>query len=72
MTTTNNQEIPHHSIRYYNCPPDKMTLEKAAAHGANHRAYGWSLKLDPRWSQEQREAYITAWNKGEDGSATRM
>jgi hypothetical protein len=39
-------------------------VEQCASHGADHAAYGWSIKLDPTWSEEQKAAYLNAYNKG--------
>ncbi len=46
--------IPTFNTRYY-AEKDK-TVEQCASHGADHAAYKWSKKLDPRWNQEQVDA----------------
>lgn len=37
------------------------TIAQCASHGADHRAYQWSPQIDPRWTAEQKAAYITAY-----------
>jgi hypothetical protein len=50
-------------IRYYNVPPDGKTLDQCASHGADHAGYGWGPMIDPRWSDGQVTAYMTAFNE---------
>lgn len=59
----NPHNIPHHQIRYYNEPPQNKTVAQCKSHGDDHRAYGWTKQIDPRWSAEQ----IAAYNKGYEG-----
>jgi hypothetical protein len=51
-------ELPKCYYRFYNTPPDEMTLEMCRYHGGAHRAYEWGKKLDHRWNEEQTRAYI--------------
>ena len=44
--------------KYYSQPPAEKTIEDCRSHGEDHRAYRWSPKIDPRWSDEQKQAYI--------------
>ena len=48
--------------RFYSDPPERKTLEDCAGHGYDHKGYGWSKQIDPRWSKEQTEAYLNAYN----------
>jgi hypothetical protein len=48
--------------RFYNAPPEKKSLDCCAEHGYQHKAYGWSKQIDPRWSDEQKQAYLNAYN----------
>ena len=47
--------------RYYNDPPETKSLELCALHGSNHKEYGWTIQIDPRWSDEQVQAYLNAY-----------
>lgn len=47
--------------RYYNTLPEDMTLDQCRNHGADHKAYKWSPKIDPRWSNEQKAAYVAGY-----------
>lgn len=38
------------------------SLEQCRRHGANHRAYCWSPKVDPRWNDDQVRAYLDGYN----------
>ncbi len=51
-------EIPHLNTRYYEVPPDQKTAPECESHGADHAAYKWIRQVDPRWSQEQVDAYL--------------
>ena len=51
--------------RYYQVPPDKKTIEDCRSHGNDHAAYKWSPQIDPRWSDEQKAAYIEGYEKEE-------
>ena len=33
--------------------PETKTLDQCESHGRDHRAYKWTKKIDPRWSEEQ-------------------
>jgi len=50
--------------RYYHVPPEDKTVEDCGTHGADHVAYRWSPQIDPRWSAEQKAAYIQAYERG--------
>lgn len=50
--------IPHINTRYYYVRPENKSVETCRSHGADHGAYGWNSQLDPRWSEEQKMAYI--------------
>ena len=49
--------------RYYAVPPDQKTLEQCRSHGSDHQAYGWSAQIDPRWSADQKAAYIAGYER---------
>ena len=49
--------------RYYTVRPEQKSIEQCASHGSDHKAYGWSPQIDPRWSEEQKAAYIEAYEK---------
>lgn len=55
--------IKHHCVRYYRTPPEEKTLKDCYSHGSDHKAYGWYPGVDPRWSQEQREAYCRGYDE---------
>lgn len=42
----------------YEVPPERKTLQDCRSHGSDHACYRWSPKIDPRWSIEQKLAYI--------------
>ncbi len=44
--------------RYYQEAPSQKSIEQCEDHGRDHRAYGWSKQIDPRWAVEQTEAYL--------------
>ena len=48
--------------RYYNQDPETMTLEQCQEYGRNHACFGWGKQFDPRWSTEQCQAYLDAYN----------
>ena len=48
---------------FYQVPPERKSIEQCASHGADHKAYGWPPRIDPRWSEEQKAAYIEAYEK---------
>lgn len=50
--------------RHYTVPPEKKLVEQCASHGADHAAYGWHPQYDPRWSEEQKNAYLNAYEEG--------
>ena len=50
-------------IRYYQVPPHEKSIEQCASHGRDHKAFGWSKRIDPRWSIEQIEAYRKAYQE---------
>lgn len=50
--------------RFYNVPPNKKTVQQCREHGIDHRGYGWSKQIDPRWNEEQRAAYEDAYDNG--------
>ena len=50
-------EMSHVNIRYYAVPPCQKSIEQCRDHGKDHRAYGWNRQIDPRWNDEQKEAY---------------
>jgi hypothetical protein len=54
--------IPPHNIRYYQVPPDQKSVMQCESHGSDHKSYGWCPKIDPRWSDEQAEAYLFGYN----------
>jgi hypothetical protein len=56
--------VSHAQTRYYVTPPDQKTVGQCASHGADHAAYGWNIQLDPRWSEDQKAAYLKAYNEG--------
>jgi hypothetical protein len=43
---------------YYQEPPESKSIEACESHGRDHAAYGWMRQIDPRWSEEQRQAYV--------------
>lgn len=47
--------------RYYNIPPEQVTVEKAAQFGLGHGSYGSNPQIDPRWSPEVAKAYEEAY-----------
>lgn len=49
--------------KYYQVPPDKKTTEDCRSHGNDHAAYGWIPQIDPRWSDEQKAAYVEGYEK---------
>ena len=53
--------IPHHNLRYYDVPALQKPVHQCAGHGGDHAAFGWCMKLDPTWSQEQIDAYVQAY-----------
>ena len=50
-----------HHCRYYQVPAKDKSVEQCASHGRDHKAYGWSPQIDPWWSDEQIDAYMTAY-----------
>ena len=54
----NNNVFSH---RYYNDPPESKSLEDCANHGYAHKGYNWDAQIDPRWTDEQKDAYIKAY-----------
>jgi hypothetical protein len=52
-----------HQIRYYVVPPQEKTLQQCASHGRAHVTCGWCVQIDPRWSEEQKQCYVEAYNK---------
>lgn len=50
-------------VRYYDVPPEFKTVEQCRSHGQDHKAYGWIMKIDPRWSWEQEQAYLQGYGK---------
>jgi hypothetical protein len=44
--------------RYYRVPPEDKSVEQCRDHGIDHQAYGWNPQYDPRWTDEQIEAYL--------------
>jgi len=53
--------------RYYNDGPEMKTVGDCRHHGIDHKAYGWCPQLDPRWSDEQRLAYIDGYESHSRG-----
>lgn len=51
-----------HFCRFYNAPPDEMTLEMCQNHGGSHKAYGWNPQPDSRWDDAQYSAYMEAYD----------
>jgi hypothetical protein len=49
--------------RCYEVPPEKKSNHQCRVHGCDHRSYGWSPQIDPRWTIEQQQAYC----RGYDG-----
>jgi len=47
---------------FYSVPPESKSLEQCRSHGADHASYAWSPRIDPRWSVEQKSAYVEGWN----------
>jgi hypothetical protein len=43
--------------RIYVVDPEDKSVQDCLNHGADHQAYGWTPQYDPRWSDEQIEAY---------------
>jgi hypothetical protein len=52
--------------RFYNVPPEGKSLEACAEHACQHAAYGWGRQIDPRWSDEQKQAYIDAYRRANE------
>ena len=48
----------HVWTRYYQETPETKSIEQCRSHGADHKAYGWNPQIDPRWSDEQKNAYV--------------
>lgn len=48
-------------IRYYS---GEKTMEECRSHGSDHGAYGWSPQIDPRWTAEQKAAYVEGFESG--------
>jgi hypothetical protein len=44
--------------RYYMVPPEDKSVEQCRDHGIAHLEYGWHPQYDPRWTEEQIEAYL--------------
>lgn len=53
--------IPVHNIRYYSVPALQKSVHEFAGHGMNHASNGWSMKIDPTWTQQQIDVYIQAY-----------
>lgn len=51
----------HFNGRAYKTPPEEKTIDRCRSHGADHMAYGWCSQPDPRWSDEQMQAYINGY-----------
>lgn len=51
--------------RFYNTPPEQMTVEMCRTHGTSHRQYGWNPQPDGRWSDEQYVTYMNAYDSKE-------
>lgn len=43
---------------YYQQSPTEKTLQMCKQHGLDHGAYGWCPLVDPRWTDEQKAAYV--------------
>lgn len=56
-------EVKHSQTCYYNVHPRDKTLEQCRSHGSDHRAYQWTKKIDPRWSEEQKQAYLDGYEQ---------
>lgn len=56
-------EIKPWQIRYYRVPPEEKTVQQCRSHGCDHKAYGWSIQIDPRWSEEQQQAYMEGYQQ---------
>ena len=66
---TNSEKIAHYSKnrdRYYNGGPDTKSLDDCRRHGRDHKAYRWTAQIDPRWSDEQKIAYIDGYENYRD------
>jgi hypothetical protein len=62
MTDTDgNPKVDVREIRYYQVPPEEKSVSQCASHGADHAAFGWCQQLDPRWNDEQIDAYRRAY-----------
>lgn len=64
-TEVQTEELPTLNVfnqRYYSDPPESKTLEACQGHGWDHKGYGWSKQIDPRWNAAQRKAYEDAYN----------
>ena len=49
--------------KYYQVDPEQKPLTVCYQHGLEHKVYGWSPKIDPRWSDEQKQAYIDGYEQ---------
>ena len=45
--------------RHYDEYP--KTAEEIQGHGSDHRAYGWSPQVDPRWTDDEVRVYANAY-----------
>lgn len=63
------RDVKYHALtRFYQEPPKEKTVEQVRSHGADHRGYKFGRQLDPRWSQEQVDAYLEGFHALEPGT----
>ena len=48
--------------RFYNGDPSITPIETCRYFGETHASYGWNRQLDPRWTDQQKEAYHEGYN----------
>jgi hypothetical protein len=54
-------------VRYYDEFP--KTTEQCVSHALDHAAVGWSRQIDPRWTEEQQQAYVEAYERAKHESS---
>lgn len=57
-------ELRWFEFRHYEQPPEQKTTHACYSHGRDHGGYGWGRQADPRWSDDQRAAYLRGYVEG--------
>ena len=49
------------NYRFYTT--SNQSLDVCRCLGSTHKGYNWGMKLDPRWTDEQKKAYKDAYDE---------